>query len=78
MDCHECALRGEAVAAVATCRNCGVGLCLEHLAVAQRYRPGGTIYGCPHDLSGAGRRQREVARVAGGNGHLRVPSGAAR
>ena len=42
------------VAAVATCRHCGVGLCLEHLAEAQRYRPGGTIFGCPHDLSAAG------------------------
>ena len=35
MECYECAIRGEAVAAVATCRHCGVGLCLEHLAEAQ-------------------------------------------
>jgi hypothetical protein len=77
MDCYECAIRGRAVAAVATCQNCGVGLCLEHLAEAHRYRPGGTLYGCPHDLSAAGR-PREVARVAGGNGHARVPVGAGR
>jgi hypothetical protein len=77
MDCYECAIRGEAVAAVATCRHCGVGLCLEHLAEAQAYRVGGTLFGCPHDLRLAGRRG-ERARVAGGNGHARVPAGAAR
>ena len=73
MDCYECALQERAVAAVATCRNCGVGLCLEHLAAAHDYRPGGTLYGCPHDLSAAGRR-RAAARVAGGNGRARVPT----
>ena len=77
MDCYECALRGESVAAVASCRSCGVGLCLDHLAEAQSHRPGGTIFGCPHDLSAAGRRIESVA-AAGSNGRVRVPVGAAR
>jgi hypothetical protein len=77
MECYECAIRGEAVAAIATCRYCGVGLCLEHLAEAQRHRPGGTLFGCPHDLNAAGR-SRELARIVGGNGHPRVPAGAGR
>lgn len=77
MDCYECAITGRTVAAVATCRTCGVGLCLEHLAEAQRHRPGGTSYGCPHDLSAAGRRSATVG-VAGGNGRSRVRIGAVR
>ncbi len=56
MNCYECALRGEAVGAVATCGNCGVGMCLEHLGEAQSYRVGGTTFGCPHDLTAAARR----------------------
>jgi hypothetical protein len=73
MNCYECAIRGETVAAVATCRNCGVGLCLEHLAEAQSYRVGGTLYACPHDLRAA---QRVLAAPAsGGNGRVRVPAG---
>lgn len=51
MYCYECALRGESVPAVASCGHCHVGLCVEHLAEAQRYRVGGTLFGCPHDLS---------------------------
>jgi len=77
MECYECAIRGEAVAAVAACRHCGVGLCLEHLAEARRHRPGGTLYGCPHDLSAAAR-PRELVRMAGGRGRSRVPVGAGR
>jgi hypothetical protein len=70
MNCFECAIRGETVAAVAACRNCGAGLCLEHLAEAQSNRPGGTLYGCSHDLAAA---RHAVARLAvESNGHVRV------
>jgi hypothetical protein len=51
MDCFECAVSGEAVAAVATCQHCGVGLCLDHLREAHSYSVAGTHYGCPHDLT---------------------------
>jgi hypothetical protein len=50
MNCFECAVGGEIAAAVATCRHCGVGLCLEHLGQAQQYTVGGTFFGCPHDV----------------------------
>ena len=55
MNCYECALANETVAAVAVCRHCGVGLCLEHLRKAQVYRVGGTLYGCTHQLAEVGR-----------------------
>ena len=67
MNCFECASRGDAVAAVATCRHCGAGLCLEHLGEAQSYGVGGTTIGCGHDLG----RAVGVART------LAVPSSAA-
>jgi hypothetical protein len=38
------------VQAVATCKNCGVGLCFEHLAERHATRPGGMDYGCSHVL----------------------------
>lgn len=67
MNCFECALRGDAVAAVATCRHCGAGLCLEHLGEAQSYRVGGTTIGCGHHLR----------RAIGVAGTLELPSSAA-
>ena len=51
MNCYECATQGEAVAAVAICKHCGVGMCLEHFFMAQDYRVGGTTYGCRHGIS---------------------------
>lgn len=69
MNCYECALRGETGSAVASCGHCQVGLCLEHLAEAQRYRVGGTLFGCPHDLSAASSRFGVAA--AAGDGHVR-------
>jgi hypothetical protein len=51
MDCFECAVKGAAVAAVATCQHCGVGLCLDHLREAHNYTVAGTRFGCPHDLT---------------------------
>jgi hypothetical protein len=38
------------IPAVSTCRNCGVGVCLEHLAEMELHKPGGVDYGCPHVL----------------------------
>ena len=70
MNCYECALRGEAVPAVASCGHCHVGLCLEHLAEAKRHRVGGTLFGCPHDLSVAAPR-RVAAAVVQGDGRGR-------
>jgi hypothetical protein len=79
VNCFECAVRGTAVAAVATCPNCGAGLCLGHLADAQANRVGGTLFGCSHDLRQAiaplhastegvaapGRRDRPPVRAVG-------------
>lgn len=77
MDCYECALRGEAVAAVATCRHCGAGLCLDHLREAQAHRVGGTTFGCPHNLSTA-VSVHPAATTAHGNGKVRELVGAPR
>ncbi len=49
MNCFECAKTNDAVVAVGVCQHCGVGLCLDHLAEARRYRVGGTNYGCAHE-----------------------------
>ncbi len=50
MNCYECAKVNRPVAAVGVCRHCGVGLCLQHLAEANAYRVGGTIYACAHTI----------------------------
>ena len=77
MNCFECALRGETVAAVATCSHCSVGLCLEHLREQQAYRVGGTVFGCPHNLAAIPARRGMAAGVARSNGKARVRVGAA-
>jgi hypothetical protein len=50
MNCYECERDGNPMSAVAICKNCGVGLCMYHLAMTQANRPGGTELGCPHIL----------------------------
>jgi hypothetical protein len=70
MNCFECAIHGETVAAVGTCHHCGVGLCLEHLHAAQDYRVGGTFYGCPHDLTALPPSREAVVGAGRANGHL--------
>ena len=50
MNCIECAKVSDTVAAVAVCRHCGVGLCLDHLIEARAYTVGGTRYACPHQI----------------------------
>ncbi len=69
MNCYECATRGEAVAAVAVCKHCGVGMCLEHFRMAQDYRVGGTTYGCRHSVPSTPRGGKRE-RVPRTNGHL--------
>jgi hypothetical protein len=50
MNCFECARTHDIVPAVGICRQCGVGLCLDHLLEAHDYRVGGTLWGCPHEM----------------------------
>ena len=51
MNCYVCAEAGEDTVAVGTCRNCNIGLCLEHMREAdQEPRRGGLYLGCIHDL----------------------------
>ncbi len=73
MNCYECAVQGEAVAAVAVCKNCGVGMCLEHFLSAHDYRASGTTYGCRHHLpakpQGGTRKRVAAEHVAASNGH---------
>jgi hypothetical protein len=64
MNCFECAMRGEAVPAVATCGYCGAGMCLEHLADAQTNHGGGTAFTCTHDLHRAVAARRAAATAS--------------
>ncbi len=50
MNCFECAKVKDPVPAVAVCRHCGVGLCLDHLLETRDYHVGGTVYSCAHTL----------------------------
>ncbi len=49
MNCFECAKVNDTVAAVGVCRNCGVGLCFDHLIEASTFREGGVL-GCTHEM----------------------------
>ncbi len=72
MNCYECAVQGEAVVAVAVCKHCGVGMCLQHFLMANGYRIGGTTYGCRHYLPTkpkGGTRKRVPERVGASSGH---------
>jgi hypothetical protein len=50
MNCFECAKANDSVPAVAVCRHCNVGLCLDHLIEASEYRVAGTTFGCSHEI----------------------------
>ena len=51
MNCYVCEYDAQIpTPAVAICKNCGVALCMTHLAEMQANRPGGTEMGCPHVL----------------------------
>ena len=79
MNCFECAVSGEAQSAVAVCPTCGAGLCLKHLAEAQSYRVGGTVFGCSHDLRRAAVPDRVAVRpAAAANGRGQVVPGSVR
>jgi hypothetical protein len=72
MNCHHCAIEGETVPAIATCRHCGAGLCQDGLREALSYRVGGTVLGCGHDLTAVppastvalDAHERRVLRIA--------------
>ncbi|MGH4030405.1 DUF2180 family protein [Actinomycetota bacterium Odt1-20B] len=48
MNCYDCALADEAVAAVAVCHRCGVGLCAEHVRVGREPVPRTAGMGLSH------------------------------
>jgi hypothetical protein len=62
MNCHECAIEGEAVAAVATCRHCGAGLCADDLREALSYQTNPTLASTKREI-GAGRRRGRALAV---------------
>lgn len=50
MQCYVCAERGTETPAVALCRSCQAGLCLEHLReTADRFASDNMLAGCHHD-----------------------------
>lgn len=68
--CYVCALVQQATPAVATCKICSVGLCMEHrVGNEQRSGPGGmTGYTCLHrssDLTGGHRLKTPLPAVRG-------------
>lgn len=68
MHCYVCALSQLTTPAVATCKICSVGLCIEHhVENEQRPGPGGmTGYACLHrssDLTGAHRVKTPLPMV---------------
>jgi hypothetical protein len=71
MNCYECAIGGEGVVAVAVCKRCGVGMCLEHLALAQDFSVGGIPHACRHPLAtkprGGTRKRSPAERLEGAN-----------
>jgi hypothetical protein len=63
MQCHECAKRGMSQVAVAICRSCSAGLCLEHVReTARRMDTGSLAPTCHHD-TWIVERVREAARA---------------
>lgn len=53
MLCYSCATRGVERPAVATCRSCSAGLCLEHLRETAAQLAPNPLSGCRHDTWGA-------------------------
>lgn len=69
MNCFECAKANDTVPAVAVCDHCGVGLCLDHLFEASKYRVGGTLWDCPHNLPAVKPLRSVPAGIAHGARH---------
>ena len=62
MNCYVCATRGQTVPAVASCKKCAAGLCLEHVREAALDHPaGGTIFACSHDTWSESVARRAMA-----------------
>jgi hypothetical protein len=58
LNCYECSKSGVEKPAVAICRSCSAGLCLEHLRETAAYLPtGGIRYSCAHDTWSASKRR---------------------
>jgi hypothetical protein len=55
MDCYVCAQAGRSTRAVAICQNCGVAMCMAHLAEQQANSPSGAGIGCPHQMPVPGK-----------------------
>ncbi len=75
MNCFECAKANDTVPAVAVCDHCGVGLCLDHLVEASKYRVGGTLWDCPHNLPAVKPLRSVPAGIAHGARHTQLPPG---
>jgi hypothetical protein len=50
MNCYECATQQRQTPAVAICKHCSVGLCMDHLAESRGFSAGGMRVACPHLL----------------------------
>lgn len=71
MNCYECANQGSERPAVATCRSCSAGLCLDHLrATAAQLSTGAIQPACEHDTW--------LARTTPGSPSRHIPSPPAR
>ena len=62
MNCYVCATRGQTVPAVASCKKCAAGLCLEHVREAALHRAASErIFACSHDTWSESVARTEVA-----------------
>jgi hypothetical protein len=58
MLCYQCARRDVEQPAVALCRSCSVGLCLDHLREATAWFAANPIAACHHDTWTTARQPR--------------------
>lgn len=74
MNCFECAKASDAAPAVAICKHCGVGLCLDHLIEANEFTVAGTHYACPHQIP-PGKRLRGMPAGIAASAHHHTAAG---
>ena len=72
MLCYPCATRGVERPAVAACRSCSAGLCLEHLRETAASLAPNPLSGCRHDTWGA--PSSPLPRPMAGQSRLRLTS----
>ena len=72
MLCYPCATRGVERPAVAACRSCSAGLCLEHLRETAAGLAPNPLSGCGHDTWGA--PSSSIRRRTAGELRLRTAS----